>query len=185
MAETKKSSERRSHQALQASPLTSCPTQAAALPRRSGAPKAPSGTCSILSSDSDTTSDLLARAFTTKAELAESGTEPGRKPPPARSPKPPGAAWFAALAAGKDQFPEQAARAQADYDCWMLYRHRARRRQRVAGLQDLAGCLAGAPGNRVPSGAAARTCRLLRRRPLRRLRPTRTTRSISTWIPGR
>ena len=26
-----------------------------------------------------------------------------------------------ALAAGKDQFPEQAARAQADYDCWVLY----------------------------------------------------------------
>jgi len=26
-----------------------------------------------------------------------------------------------ALAAAKDQFPEQAARAQADYDCWVLY----------------------------------------------------------------
>jgi outer membrane protein OmpA-like peptidoglycan-associated protein len=26
-----------------------------------------------------------------------------------------------ALASGKDQFPEQAARAQADYDCWVLY----------------------------------------------------------------
>src|SRR5258708_4921293 len=26
-----------------------------------------------------------------------------------------------ALAAGKEQFPEQAARAQADYDCWVLY----------------------------------------------------------------
>ncbi len=25
------------------------------------------------------------------------------------------------MAAGKDQFPEQAARAQADYDCWVLY----------------------------------------------------------------
>src|SRR6202034_1185447 len=26
-----------------------------------------------------------------------------------------------AVAAGKDQFPEQAARAQADYDCWVIY----------------------------------------------------------------
>jgi outer membrane protein OmpA-like peptidoglycan-associated protein len=61
-------------------------------------------------SSSDTSSDLLAEAFTTKADLANSGTEPELE-----------AAAGPAQAAGKDQFPEQAARAQADFDCWVLY----------------------------------------------------------------
>ncbi len=72
-------------------------------------------------SDSDTSSDLLAKAFTTKADLANSGTEP--EPEAASNPAQASIRdrLVRALAAGKDQFPEQAARAQADYDCWVLY----------------------------------------------------------------
>jgi outer membrane protein OmpA-like peptidoglycan-associated protein len=72
-------------------------------------------------SSSDTSSDLLAKAFTAKAELATAGTEPELE-----AASGPGQATLRArveraVAAGKDQFPEQAARAQADYDCWILY----------------------------------------------------------------
>lgn len=72
-------------------------------------------------SSSDSSSDLLAKAFTTKAELADGGTEP--EPEAAVGPAQAAlrARLVRALAAGKDQFPEQAARAQADYDCWVLY----------------------------------------------------------------
>ncbi len=72
-------------------------------------------------SSSDTSSDLLAKAFSSKAELAEAGTEPE----PEAAPNPPADAirgrLVRAVTAGKEQFPEQAARAQADYDCWVLY----------------------------------------------------------------
>ena len=106
-------------QALQAN-YNELSTQAAALP----AEAAPEGSFWDMFdpfSDSDTTSDLLAKAFTTKAELAESGTEP--EPEAASSPvaETTRGRLVRALAAGKDQFPEQAARAQADYDCWILY----------------------------------------------------------------
>jgi OOP family OmpA-OmpF porin len=95
-------------------------TQAAALP----AEAAPEGSFWDMFdpfSSSDTTSDLLSKAFTTKAELAEEGTEP--EPEAASSPvaETTRGRLIRALAAGKDQFPEQAARAQADYDCWVLY----------------------------------------------------------------
>src|SRR6185369_5602580 len=72
-------------------------------------------------SSSDTSSDLLSTAFTTKADLANSGTEP--EPEAAAGPAQTNirARLERALAAGKEQFPEQAARAQADYDCWVLY----------------------------------------------------------------
>ena len=106
-------------QALQAN-YNELSTQAAALP----AEAAPEGSFWDMFdpfSSSDTTSDLLARAFTTKAELAEEGTEP--EPEAASSPvaETTRARLVRALTAGKDQYPEQAARAQADYDCWVLY----------------------------------------------------------------
>jgi outer membrane protein OmpA-like peptidoglycan-associated protein len=72
-------------------------------------------------SSSDSSSDLLAKAFTAKADLATAGTEP--EPEAASGPTQATirARLVRAVAAGKDQFPEQAARAQADYDCWILY----------------------------------------------------------------
>ena len=115
---------------------------------------------------------------------------PSRKPLPIPAQTALRARLVRAVAAGKDQFPEQAARAQADYDCWVLY-------------------------GTVPSAAAAsQACKtaldssLLRLetaarpappppRPHRRhapaprpapapaaLRPAATSRSISTSTPG-
>lgn len=72
-------------------------------------------------SSSDTSSDLLAKAFTTKAELADEGTEPEPEAAVGPAQATLRARLTRALATGKDQFPEQAARAQADYDCWVLY----------------------------------------------------------------
>ena len=72
-------------------------------------------------SSSDTSSDLLSKAFTTKAELADGGTEPEPEAAVGPAQATLRARLVRALAAGKDQFPEQAARAQADYDCWVLY----------------------------------------------------------------
>jgi OOP family OmpA-OmpF porin len=73
-------------------------------------------------SDSPTSSnELLTEAFTAKAKLAAAGTEP--EPEAAPGPEAGGirARLMRALAAGKEQFPDQAARAQTDYDCWVLY----------------------------------------------------------------
>jgi outer membrane protein OmpA-like peptidoglycan-associated protein len=72
-------------------------------------------------SSSDSSSDLLAKAFTTKADLANSGTEPELEAAVGPAQATIRARLERALAAGKEQFPEQAARAQADYDCWVLY----------------------------------------------------------------
>jgi outer membrane protein OmpA-like peptidoglycan-associated protein len=70
---------------------------------------------------SDNSNNLLVQAFTDKADLAQQGQEPAPEPAPADQ-----AAQnlhdrlIRAIAAGKDRFPEQTARAQADYDCWVL-----------------------------------------------------------------
>jgi OOP family OmpA-OmpF porin len=72
-------------------------------------------------SSSDTSSDLLAKAFTAKAELATAGTEPEPEAGTGPAQTTIRGRLTRAIAASKDQFPEQAARAQADYDCWALY----------------------------------------------------------------
>src|SRR6478735_5136355 len=72
-------------------------------------------------SGSESSSDLLATAFTTKSDLANSGTEPELEAAAGPAQTTVRARLERALAAGKEQFPEQAARAQADYDCWVLY----------------------------------------------------------------
>ena len=65
--------------------------------------------------------DGVVDAFHAKADQAAKGNEPAPEPAPA-DPMAQGlrARLVAAVARGKDQFPDQAARAQADYDCWML-----------------------------------------------------------------
>lgn len=72
-------------------------------------------------SSTETSSDLLAKAFTAKADLAGSGSEPEPEAAPDQVASGIRARLVKAVAGGKDQFPEQAARAQADYDCWILY----------------------------------------------------------------
>ena len=92
--------------------------QASSLPAE---PSTDSSFWDSLFGDSDTSSDLLAKAYSAKADLANAGTEP--EPEAASNPSVQAirGRLIRALAAGKDQFPEQAARAQADYDCWVLY----------------------------------------------------------------
>jgi OOP family OmpA-OmpF porin len=65
--------------------------------------------------------DNLSEAFANKAMTASAGTEPELEPPAAADAAALRARLATAIAAGKDQFPDQAARAQADYDCWMIY----------------------------------------------------------------
>ena len=70
---------------------------------------------------SDNPNDLLVQAYTDKAALAQQGQEPAPEPAPAD----PASQnlhdrLVRAVAAGKDRFPEPSARAQADYDCWVL-----------------------------------------------------------------
>jgi outer membrane protein OmpA-like peptidoglycan-associated protein len=65
--------------------------------------------------------DAVVDAFHAKADQAAKGNEPAPEPSPA-DPMAQGlrARLIAAIARGKDQFPDSAARAQADYDCWVL-----------------------------------------------------------------
>jgi OOP family OmpA-OmpF porin len=94
-------------------------TQAAALP----AEAAESGFLDSINpfSSSETSSDLLAKAFTAKADLANAGTEPEPEAGSGPAQTTIRGRLTRAIVASKDQFPEQAARAQADYDCWVLY----------------------------------------------------------------
>ena len=92
----------------------------------SALPADPSADSSFLDSlnpfsDSDSSSDMLAKAFSTKADLAGGGTEPEPEAGNGPAETTVRARLVRAVAAGKDQFPEQAARAQADYDCWVIY----------------------------------------------------------------
>jgi outer membrane protein OmpA-like peptidoglycan-associated protein len=73
------------------------------------------------SDSGSSSSDLLAKAFTAKADMAGTGAEPEPEAAPDQMAGALRARLVNAVATGKDQFPEQAARAQADYDCWVLY----------------------------------------------------------------
>ena len=69
--------------------------------------------------DDGSNSDL-AEAFATKALIAARGTEPEPEPSTDDDSAQARSRLLAALAQGKDRFPIDAARAQTDYDCWML-----------------------------------------------------------------
>ncbi|HXR95716.1 MAG TPA: OmpA family protein [Rhizomicrobium sp.] len=65
--------------------------------------------------------DAVVDAFHAKADDAAQGNEPAPEAAPAdASAQGLRARLIAAVARGKDRFPDQAARAQADYDCWVL-----------------------------------------------------------------
>ncbi len=95
-------------------------TQAAALPAEDAEE---SGFFDSLNpfSGSESSNDLLAKAFTDKADLATGGTEPEAESGSGAAQTAMRARLVRAVITGKDQFPEQAARAQADFDCWVLY----------------------------------------------------------------
>ena len=74
------------------------------------------------SGSSDTSAnDLLSKAFADKALIASRGEEPEPEAAPDQVSGGIRARLVRAVAAGKEQLPEDAARAQADYDCWVLY----------------------------------------------------------------
>ena len=100
---------------------TDLASQASSLPAEPGADQGFFDSLNPFADSPASSSDLLAKAYTAKADLANAGTEPE-----AEAASTPAQTQFRgrlvrAVAAGKDQFPEQAARAQADYDCWVLY----------------------------------------------------------------
>ena len=66
--------------------------------------------------------DLLVTASTDKANLAQQGQEPAPEAAPANNPDAVNLhdRLARAVTAGKASFPDEAARAQADYDCWVL-----------------------------------------------------------------
>lgn len=65
--------------------------------------------------------DAVADLFRTKASRAATGAEPGPEAaPPDATAQTLRARLVRAIAQGKDQFPDEAARAQADYDCWVV-----------------------------------------------------------------
>jgi outer membrane protein OmpA-like peptidoglycan-associated protein len=70
---------------------------------------------------SDSPAEMLQRAFTAKAELAASGEEPAPEAAPDATIQPIYARLVAGVNAGKARFAEEAARAQSDYDCWILF----------------------------------------------------------------
>ena len=94
-------------------------TQASALP----APQAEGGMLDSLDifglfSGGNPNEDL-AKAFSSKADEANTGVEPEPEAAPADAQET-RARLIRDLAAAKEQFPTQAAAAQADYDCWVL-----------------------------------------------------------------
>jgi OOP family OmpA-OmpF porin len=67
--------------------------------------------------------DAVADAFRAKANRAAAGEEPAPEPAPGDATSQGlRARLVRAIAQGKDGFPDQAARAQADFDCWVLDR---------------------------------------------------------------
>jgi outer membrane protein OmpA-like peptidoglycan-associated protein len=70
---------------------------------------------------SESPNDMLTRAFQAKADLANAGQEPAIEAASTPAVTSIHDRLASALAAGKDKFPEQAARAQSDYDCWVLF----------------------------------------------------------------
>ena len=76
---------------------------------------------SVFESGPDNPAEAVADAFQAKADRAASGAEPEPEIAPADvTAQGLRGRLMRALAQGKDRFPDQSARAQADYDCWVL-----------------------------------------------------------------
>lgn len=71
--------------------------------------------------DDDSTDNLAAKLFSDKAQLASQGQEPAPEAAPDSLSGSLRARLVSAISAGKGQFPDLAASAQTDYDCWVVY----------------------------------------------------------------
>lgn len=96
-------------------------SQAASLPTEAAPESSFWDTLNPFADTPESSSDLLSKAFSTKADLAAGGSEPEPEAAPDAAAGALRVRLVQAVAAGKDQYPEQAARAQSDYDCWVLY----------------------------------------------------------------
>jgi len=77
----------------------------------------------VFSSGPANPADAVVEVFREKANRAAAGEEPAPEPAPNDATiQGVRARLVRAIAQGKDGFPDQAARAQADYDCWVLER---------------------------------------------------------------
>ncbi len=77
----------------------------------------------IFDSSPENPAEAVADAFRAKANRAAVGEEPAPEPAPGdATAQGLRARLMRAIAQGKDGFPDQAARAQADFDCWVLDR---------------------------------------------------------------
>jgi OOP family OmpA-OmpF porin len=75
----------------------------------------------MFDSGPDNPAEAVADQFRAKAGRAATGSEPAPEAaPPDAMAQGLRARLIRGIAQGKDQFPEEAARAQADYDCWVL-----------------------------------------------------------------
>jgi hypothetical protein len=130
---------------------------------------------------SDSPNDMLTRAFQAKADMANAGQEPAIEAASTPAVTTIHDRLATALAAGKDKFPEQAARAQSDYDCWVLFG------MVPAGAPNAAACKnqldTSLPALEVAIRPAPPPMPAPPRPPPRPRRPT-TSPSISTSIPG-
>ena len=69
---------------------------------------------------SESPSETLVKAFAAKASRAAKGEDVAPEPSTDSASEPARARLVMAVEAGRDRFPDETARAQADYDCWML-----------------------------------------------------------------
>ena len=137
---------------------------------------------SMFDSGPDNPADAVADLFRAKAGRAATGSEPGPEAAPSDAmAQGLRARLVRAITQGKDQFPEEAGRAQADYDCWVVDFRRFQSSDRSASLPRRFEQFAGGAGECVtPGAAAAARSRLRPHRSPHRLRPP-ITRSISIW----
>ena len=96
-------------------------SQASALPAERCQPKLPSSIRSIPSPAATPPVTRWPRLSPPRPIWPIGGTEPEAEAANGPAQTTIRARLVRAVAAGKDQFPEQAARAQADYDCWVIY----------------------------------------------------------------
>lgn len=96
-------------------------TQAAALPAPAAAEDDGFFSMFDIFGDDDASDNVAAKLFAAKAELAQSGQEPAPEAAPDATSSGLRARLVRDIDAGKTQFPDMAAAAQTQFDCWVVY----------------------------------------------------------------